>query len=874
MKLRSLVLLLLAATHPLSADQQQDGAAALRRGQYDEAIERYRAEVAAKPTPAAVRGLVAALSRVGRYLQAQQVAARHAEALAPELWNSLGEAALAQGQLAEAERWFTRAVEEGASDSLTAKLNRAVLFDRRGAVRRATGEFGQFIDVYNRGIRLSPADLTAVAQAVAYLGKADPQLFKDALRAYDEAIAADRDNLDVRVRIGELFLAKYNSADAHETFEQVLRVDPRHPSALLGKAKTRHFDGSDEAIELTKLSLESNPNLVPARAFLGALYLELEDHDAAEGEARRALDVDPNALEALSVLAASQYFRGDRAGFEETRRRVFALNARYADLYNTLAELSTRIRRYRDAVEFARQAVAMDSTSWRGFAVLGRNQLRLGAIAEGARHLETAFAGDPYDVWTKNTLDLLDTLQHYPETASPRFRFVIDGSESDLLTIYARDLAEEAYDRLSARYEYRPSTPIRVEIYPSHADFSVRTVGLVGLGALGVSFGPVVAMDSPSARETGHFNWGSTLWHELAHTFHLAVSDHRVPRWLTEGLAVLEERRARPGWGDDVSPAFLLAFQQDRLVPVHDLNRGFTRPAYPEQIIFSYYQASLVCELIEQEHGVSAFRALLRGYAAGRNTTELFTDILGTTPHAFGRRFDAYIQRRFAGPLAALEPAAREGTGSPPSRSEMARRARANRDDFAAQLAIGRQLVREQDYATAQSHLERAKELFPEYAGADSPYWYLAQIAKERGDLQRAVDELAALTSINERHYSALIQLADLQETLGDQAGAVAALEHALYVYPFDPVLHERLATLYAGHDRWQDVVRERRAVLALKPVDLAEAYYQLALAHFRGGELEDARRVVLRALEGAPNFERAQELLLEVHTARRGANP
>jgi Tfp pilus assembly protein PilF len=54
-------------------------------------------------------------------------------------------------------------------------------------------------------------------------------------------------------------------------------------------------------------------------------------------------------------------------------------------------------------------------------------------------------------------------------------------------------------------------------------------------------------------------------------------------------------------------------------------------------------------------------------------------------------------------------------------------------------------------------------------------------------------------------------------------------------------------------------------AVLALNPVDEAEARYQLALAWFRADDMAAARREVLRALEIAPAFEKAQELLLRI---------
>jgi len=57
--------------------------------------------------------------------------------------------------------------------------------------------------------------------------------------------------------------------------------------------------------------------------------------------------------------------------------------------------------------------------------------------------------------------------------------------------------------------------------------------------------------------------------------------------------------------------------------------------------------------------------------------------------------------------------------------------------------------------------------------------------------------------------------------------------------------------------------VRERRAVVALAPADKSEAYYQLALAWHEAGDDVNARRALVRSLEEAPNYVKAQELLL-----------
>lgn len=853
---------------PASSGGQElaDARTALRTGRYDEAISAFESLARRRPQSAeAAGGHVSALVQVGRHEEAEKAARRFisANSASSELWNPLGEVLYLRGRSEDAEEAFGRAVGGDASDALDARLNLALLHYRRGEVETAMRELEAFIDYYNAGNARTSEELTAVGTAVRYLGVENPQLFKDALRAYDEAIAADPGDLEPRVRVGELFLEKYNSAEAATAFQNVLQVDPSHPRALLGLARTRHFDGSPETRQLVERSLEINPNFVPARVFQAELEIELENYRAASEEARRALEVNPASLEALAVLAAACYLAGDGAGYEEARGRALELNPGYAELYVRLAELSARNRLYPDAVEFGREAVKLDARSWSGYAVLGINQLRVGAIADGRDNLERAFEGDPYDVWTKNTLDLLDDLREYNEERTERFILAINRRESEVLSIYFAELAERAYDSLSRRYGYTPVTPIRVEVYPTHADFSVRTVGLVGLGALGVSFGPVIAMDSPSAREIGDFNWGSTLWHEIAHTFHLGMSDGRVPRWFSEGLAVYEERRARKGWGNDVTPGFLVAHREGKLLPLEALNNGFTRPTYPEQISHAYYQASLVCEFIEREFGAESLVRMLGAYGDGLAEEEVFRRILGSEIDEIDDRFFAYLEERFATPLASMRPG-RDGSERP-TRERIAAMARSDTTDFVAQLSYGHLLFEAGDLEEAIPHLERAKRLFPQYAEVGSPYWYLSRIHRQRGDMRAAEAELAALTDINERSYPAHLELAELREEAGDERGAAAALERAVYIYPFEIELHERLAALYERLDQNASAVRERRAVLALDPANRAEALYRLARAYQRAGQTQLARGTVLRALEQAPGYEEALELLLEI---------
>src|SRR5207237_7623111 len=104
---------------------------------------------------------------------------------------------------------------------------------------------------------------------------------------------------------------------------------------------------------------------------------------------------------------------------------------------------------------------------------------------------------------------------------------------------------------------------------------------------------------------------------------------------LAEGLSGYEEHRARQGWGFDVTPGFLDAYRKGKLVPVSRMNDGFMHPAYPEQVMFSYYQASLVCDLIARDYGESAIQRMLQAYKAGQTTDQGFKSALKTDRGAF-----------------------------------------------------------------------------------------------------------------------------------------------------------------------------------------------------------------------------------------------
>ncbi len=853
----------LACAAPLAAQSRGAALEAWQTGKYDEAIAAYQ-ELAQRPgaPPDVHRDLARVLLEVGRTDEAER--GLRAAGAGPDLSNALGEVLLATGKLDAAEAAFRAAADGRARDGVLARANLAELLWNRGRRAEALRMFDAFIDLYNQSGRLGAAELMAVGRAVAHLGATNPQLFQDALMAFDQASGAAPGDPLPKVLAGELFLEKYNGTEAHASFKEALARNPKHPAALLGEARALAFDGAPGARALIQLALGVNPRSAPAHALLARMALESEDFATSVREADAALAANPASVEALAVLAAGRFLAGDQRGFEAARDRALAIDPTGAELFTTVAEMSVQHRRYAEAVAMAGRAVALDSLAWGARGLLGMNQLRVGAIAEGRANLERAFAGDPYNVWFKNTLDLLDTFSRYRTVRTPHYELFLREDEADLLEPYVAALGEEAFTALARRYGTEPPTPIRLELFPRHADFSVRTLGLTGLGALGVAFGSVLVMDSPSAHEPGEFNWGSTLWHELAHAFHLGMTKNRVPRWFTEGLAVHEQRAGRPGWGHPVSLSFLDAYREGRLAPASNLNRGFMQPDYPEEVIHSYFLSSLVFAWMEQTHGKDAAVRMLKGYGEGKDTPALVREVLGMDPPAFDKAVDDYVRERYAD---AFRSTILVGDPLPPDAPLEAVQAAARRNPgyFPARLRLGQLLVEAGKPAEAEVELKEALRLFPTYAEVDGPYLYLARIHRERKELDRAANALLQLGNLNESAYEVHVLEADVRREMGDLAGAAGALERALLVNPYDLAVHQKLADMDTQLGRHDAAVRERRAVVALNPVDRAEAHYRLARALLQAGSRDEARREVLRSLEAAPNYEQALELLLEL---------
>ncbi|MFY9609289.1 MAG: tetratricopeptide repeat protein [Blastocatellia bacterium] len=779
----------------------------------------------------------------------------------------LAESYFETGRYPEADVEFDRAAGDTKPGViwLRAKLGRVRALAAQGKVDESLAIAQEFVGYYNDNSPRSAEELTLIGRAMVHLEK-----FEDANDLFIDAREADPTFIDAFIAQGELLNEAYNYGDAASLFEDALKINRHSPRALIGRARSKALESIEEPSAAVDLALAVNPNFTEALELRAWLDLEAGNYESAQKAIDRALAVNANAVDVVAVRAAVFYLTDRKSELESETKRALAINPHAGEFFETLAHFAVNNRRYVDAVDFANRAVALSPRLWSARTQLGIQMLRIGRISEGRAELERVFEGDPYNVWAKNTLDLLDSMKDYSETVRGPFLLKAAPAESGALAGYVGDLLEEAYTKLTARYRFTPRAPIQVEMFPNHEDFAVRSLGLPGLGALGVCFGQVIAMDSPSARGKGEFNWGSTLWHEFTHVMTLQITDHRIPRWFSEGLSVYEERRARQGWGEDWSLDKLKAISDGRFVKIDDLDGAFTRPKSPDGVGLAYFQASQVCEFVDEKFGFEAILRMLAMYKEGARTTDVLQRALKLTPAEFDKAFTAFVKGKTAAYLEAVGSGLTRKPGEqPPPKDALLEILKTRPNDYFAHLRLGSAYKVEGDADRAIEHLKRAAELFPYYSASGNPYELMADIYESHGQRQESAAALEALTRVNETNADAFARLARLRLAMRDWKLAVEALKQCFYAQPFDATLHKLAGDAYLELGNTSEAIREFRVTIALAPPDLAEAHFDLARALEAAGNRTEARREVVRALEIAPGFEKAQELLLKLRASK-----
>jgi tetratricopeptide (TPR) repeat protein len=668
--------------------------------------------------------------------------------------------------------------------------------------------------------------------------------YQEANNQFRMAVAQSPANALYRVRWGRLMHERFNNTDAANLFKEALEREPKNAQAYYGLALVSADGFDSKALEYIGKALDLDPKLVEAHELKANLLLEDSDTAKAFAEADEALKISSEALDALAIHAAIEVL-ADRSP-DPWFAKIHDVNPSYGEGYALVAHHLVINRRYEDGIAFYRKAIEVDPRLWPAHSQLGINLMRMGQEDEPRKQLELSYNNGYRNEETVNSLRLLDSYKNFVTFRDDTTILKLQKKEAELLRPYFDAELKRIMATYDKKYKMKLPGPVQVEVYPDHEDFAVRTMGMPGLGALGVTFGEVIAMDSPSGRPPGEFHWASTLWHEMSHVYILTATNHRVPRWFTEGLAVHEETEVSPEWGDRMTPDIVVAIRDKKLLPVAELDRGFIRPEYPMQVIVSYYQAGRICDYIKARWGADKLLDMVHSFAQLKTTPEAIRQNLAMEPEEFDKQFLDWLDKDVGKTVA-------------------------NFDKWRTGVKDLVQQAKNKNYDEVLKEGEEIRQLYPDYVYPANPYEFMAQADLAKGNKQAAISILTDYEKKGGRDPQALKQLASLEEEVGKPADASATLERLNYIFPVDEELHRHLGDLWFAQNNTKGAIREYAAVVAMQPLDKASAQYNLARAYFAAGQKDMAEEHLLASLEAAPSFRPAQKLLLQLKDSNEG---
>ncbi len=895
------------------------------KGDYVGAIKEYRATKGKDAGRAALR-LGYALLRTGDHAGAEKLGRENAKAkdaaLAADAKVLLAETLRATGRYADA-RTILEATVKARPTHLRARVQLGLVYLDVGERDLAATIFQGFYDDWSSDKidQNSAEQLMYVAIAARH-----SEGYEDANDTFRDAVDKDGNLLEANVEWGWLFLEKYAAGYAEQSFDEVLKVDANHPDALTGLARVKLEQNYDvkAAFDLIARALAQNPRHAGALALRAELEIDNAQYDDAKRTLAAVFAVNPNDGDARALLATTYWLRDDLGGYDGERKKAFAVNPKDARFYHIIADFAVKEHRYKEAIALEEEALKVDPKYHAALAAIGTGYLRLGEEQKGLEFLNKAWERDSFNARTYNILNLFDDVipKEYVFAVSKHFKIRMQKDEKPMLERYVPRTLEKAFDDMVKRYGFTPKLPTIVELFADPDHYSVRTVGLPNLGALGVCFGNVITAISPSA---GNLNWGMVLWHELGHVFAIQLSSSRVPRWFTEGLSEYETVIARKEWRRENDADVWVALAASKLPSVVDLNATFLRARDMGEMTVAYHMSSLAIEFIATRWGFPKIVEGLKLYGKGKNDTQVIKAITGLEPAAFDVEFKQHLEKRLVAyqgsfkmntagldDVVKLEKTAAEkpadldamadvavgwlvnqnadkadkvaqkvlaadaknkkalwvraelafltGADAAETRRRLEALIAAGGDGYDARIRLGILATRAGDLKEAETQLQAAKKLDPERG---EPYQILAEQFFKAGREDDALRELEAYVYIEQMEYAPLGKLVEKHAARKNWAKVKQFGEMGLLVNPWDADLHLNLGEAYLQLKQPDAAAYEFESALVANPPLGRPAVAQIALAraHVARKDTKSARKALDAALKLEPKNAEALEL-------------
>lgn len=691
----------------------------------------------------------------------------------------------------------------------------------------------------------------------------DPKQVLD--RVFAVAQKIDPSSREPFLARGFLALDKGDGAIAAKAFQDGLKISPNDADMHFGLA--RAFSTSDRELMAASLekALAANPHHVPTFLLQAEHLIDREDYAAASAVLDKAAEANPHHPGMWALRAVIAHLRNDKS--TETAARAAALKPwpGNPEPEHIIGRKLSQKYRFAEGAAAQRRALAADPGYLPAKSQLASDLLRLGDEDEGWKIAGSVNDADAYNVAVHNLMTLHDMMESkFTTLENGDFTVRMDKREAAIYGPRVLELLGEARKKLGAKYGIEVRRPTIVEIFTEQKDFGVRTFGMPdNPGYLGVCFGRVVTANSPAAN-THPVNWEAVLWHEFCHTVTLQATRNKMPRWLSEGISVYEERQADPSWGEHMSSRYRDMILGEDLTPVSQLSGAFLSPKSNEHLMFAYFESSLVVEFIVKRHGLEALKAVLKDLGEGITINDALAKRVAPL-ESLERDFKAFAAQQaeaFAPNMDWTKP--EPAMLLPGGEKKLNEWSAAHPNNYWMLMREAGRLMEDRKWTEAAEALKHLISLNPSDGGSVGALAMLARVHREIGDTANERTQLLKLAAIDSAVPDVNARLIELATAARDWKTVAAQSRRWLAVNPLVPGPWRALARASEETSDWNSAAAAWRTMLSLDPPDPSGIHFNLARILHRTGD-KSAKRHVLMALEDNPRHRQALRLLLEI---------
>lgn len=778
-----------------------------------------------------------------------------------QLWALMVESLMAMGQYPEAAKEVDLALLRYPMSSRFLKLGHtAHLYSGESEV--AT-EMLKKIYRYGGSFKLEfwdPPDLVALGETLLLLGS-EPRVVLEQI--FNRALRIDPNCREAYLASATLALDKQDFELAANQFRKALKRFGDDPDMHYGLAQAFYHSDRISMIKSLDAALFINPNHVPSLLLLAEHQIDCEDYPSAGKLLDRALEVNPWRPESWALRAVISHLDNDPNTVQSCRANALKYwKTNPAADYLIGKKLSQKYR-FAEGAAYQRQALKFDPEYLAAKIQLTEDLLRMGDETKGWAMAEEVYNTDQYNVLAYNLVNLRDNMAKFKTLTTEGFIVRMDELEAAVYGKRVMNLLQQAKSQLCKKYGIDLSDPVTLELFANQQDFAVRTFGMPGGdGFLGVCFGDLITANSPKASRA--VNWEATLWHEFCHVVTLNLTENKMPRWLSEGISVYEERQHNPAWGQHMNSRYRKMILEGELIPISKLSSAFLSPPTPMHLQFAYYESSLVVEFLVQEFGLESIKNILTDLAEGKEINSVISN--RTAPISkIEKQFEAFAKERaenFAQKVDWTEP--ETGQVDPSDPEALANWLTKHPNSFWALTLQASHLLDDENWEQAKVPLKKLISLYPNYTGEGNAYSLLAQVYRKLGETEEERQILNKLCTISADAVNAYGRLMEIAMEQKDWRAVLENGNKYIAVFPVLASLHWQMGRANEELGFSEEAIESYRRLLLLDPQDPADVNYRLAKL-YKDKDLVVAKRYVLEALADAPRFREAHRLLLDI---------